>query len=98
MVTADLCCRSDPGGLGLQQLLIMIASGEKGLQVGSAIGLQAGRSVDGVLKGGELAIADQVKNVEVDLSENAPDLIDCEFGTGNGGEVGEIHRGRQLRK
>lgn len=76
----------------------MIAGCEESLQVGCAIGLQAGWSVDGVLESGELAVADQIENVEVDLSENAADLIDCEFSTGNGGEVGEIHRVRQLKK
>ena len=96
LVTIRQPLRDDAGGLGAEQLLVVLAGGKEGLEIGSSIGLRPGGATDSIAEGGELAVSQEVGDIEVDLPQDAVELGRGELDTGERGEVGQVHGGGGL--
>lgn len=83
-----------PGGEGVEELLVVTTGSEEGLEIGGAVGGLAGLGRQGVFERGELPVAEEVRDVEVDLREDAFELRLGEAGALDRGEVGEVGHGK----
>ena len=64
----------DTSWLRTQQLLVMFTGSKQGLKVDGSVGLRSSRPPDSVTKGSQLAVSQKIRDVEIDLSENAVQL------------------------
>lgn len=82
----------------MEEVLVVAAGGEEGVEVGGAVGVLAGLGGEAVFQRRELAVAEEVRDVEVDLGDEAFELGFGEVGAGEGGQVGEVGHGEGSTK